>query len=312
MAEYLNKTDRKVNPNLSDQAMNNVEVSIVIPAYNEEDVIADQIKDVHKVMEQTEWIYEVIVVNDGSTDGTAKQVMEQNAKLCNLPHNLGYGAALKTGIKEARSEYIVIIDADGTYPTTAIPVLLEKAHEYDMVVGARTGKDVNIPFVRKPAKWFLNFLANYLSGKHIPDLNSGLRVFRKSLIENFINILPSGFSFTTTITLAMSCNDYQVYYHSIDYYQRVGKSKIMPIHAYYFLLLIIRTIVYFNPLKVFLPLGGIFFITGIVKFIYDVIQWHLSESLLLGMLCMLSAGTIWSIGLLADLISKVGLSPRQK
>lgn len=307
-----NKTEGEVKTNLSNHTIYNVDVSIIIPAYNEEGAIADQIKEVHSVMEQTDWIYEVVVVNDGSTDNTAKQVEKQKARLHNLPQNRGYGAALKAGIKEARSEYIVIIDADGTYPCSAIPELLSKAHEYDMVVGARTGKDVNIPFMRKPAKKFLNYLANYLSGTHIPDLNSGLRVLKKSLVERFINILPSGFSFTTTITLAMSCNDYQVHYHPIDYYRRVGKSKIRPIHAYYFLLLIIRTIVYFNPLKIFLPIGAIFFFTGIGKFIYDLTQWNLSESLLMGMLCMLAAGIIWSIGLLADLICRVGLSPKQK
>ncbi len=181
-----------------------------------------------------------------------------------------------------------------------------------MVVGSRTGKDVNIPFIRKPAKWFLNFLANYLSGTHIPDLNSGLRVLKKTLVERYFNILPSGFSFTTTITLAMSCNDYQVCYHPIDYYKRVGKSKIRPIHAYYFLLLIIRTIVFFNPLKIFLPLGGICFFAGICKFTYDIAQWGSSEGFLMGMVFMLAAGIIWSIGLLADLIVRASLTTTLK
>jgi glycosyltransferase involved in cell wall biosynthesis len=286
------------------EAHPHLDVSIIIPAYNEEDSIAAQIQAVHNVMDQTDWNYEVIVVDDGSTDNTAKQVTEQKAKLLSLPQNRGYGAALKAGIVKARSEVIVIIDADSTYPCTAIPELIDQAHEYDMVVGARIGENVSIPLVRKPAKWFLNVLANYLSGKRIPDLNSGLRVLKKSLTERYIHLLPSGFSFTTTITLAMLCNEHQVLYLPIDYYPRIGRSKIRPIHTYYFLLLIIRTIVYFNPLKVFLPLGGIFFLAGVAKFIYDIIQWDLSESFLMGMLCMLAAGIIWSIGLLADLISK--------
>ena len=134
---------------MSNYTISNVEVSIIIPAYNEEGAIADQIKEVHSVMKQTDWVYEVIVVNDGSTDGTAKQVAKHKAKLHNLPQNQGYGAALKAGIKEVRSEYIIIIDADSTYPCSVIPELLGKAHKYDMVVGARTGKDVSIPFVRK-------------------------------------------------------------------------------------------------------------------------------------------------------------------
>jgi len=308
MASTLSDVREKTIPDLSEDKRSGVEVSILIPAYNEEASIANQIEAIHNAMDQTHWNYEVIVVNDGSTDGTAEQVAKQNARLLSLCQNRGYGAALKAGIMEARSEIIVIIDADGTYPCDAIPELLEKAHEYDMVVGARIGKNVSIPLVRRPAKRILNILANYLSGKHIPDLNSGLRVLKKSLVERYIHLLPSGFSFTTTISLAMLCNEHHVLYHTIDYYPRVGRSKIRPIHTYYFLLLIIRTIIYFNPLKVFLPLGGIFFFAGVAKFIYDVVQWNLSESLLMGMLCMLAAGIIWSIGLLADLISKVGLS----
>lgn len=289
-----------------------IDVSIIIPAYNEEDSIATQIKEVHSVMERTDWSYEVIVVNDGSTDGTAEQVKKQKARLISHPENRGYGASLKSGIEAAQTELIVIIDADGTYPCSEIPKLLDKADAYDMVVGARIGKNVSIPLARKPAKWFLNILANYLSGKYIPDLNSGLRLLKKSLVERYKHILPSGFSFTTTITLAMLCNDYQVLYHPIDYHPRIGRSKIRPIHAYYFLLLIIRTIVYFDPLKIFLPIGSIFFVAGIAKLIYDIIQWNLSESLLMGILLFLAAGIIWSIGLLADLISRLDLSGIKK
>jgi glycosyltransferase involved in cell wall biosynthesis len=308
MAASVSDAKEKTIPDLSEDKPPSVEVSILIPAYNEEASIVGQIEAIHTAMDQTHWNYEVVVINDGSTDGTAEQVARKRARLLSLRQNRGYGAALKAGITEARSEIIVIIDADGTYPCDVIPELLEKAREYDMVVGARVGKNVSIPLVRRPAKKVLNILANYLSGKHIPDLNSGLRVLKKSLIERYIHLLPSGFSFTTTITLAMLCNEHHVLYCPIDYYPRVGRSKIRPIHTYYFLLLIIRTIIYFNPLKVFLPLGGIFFLAGVGKFIYDVVQWNLSESLLMGMLCMLAAGVIWSIGLLADLISKVGLS----
>lgn len=121
MNDDLNKTKEEDKHNLSNHTTSRMEVSIVIPAYNEEESIADQIKEVHSVMEQTDWTYEVIVVNDDSTDGTAKQVEKQKAKLHNLPRNRGYGTALKAGIKEARSECIVTIDADGTYPCTAIP-----------------------------------------------------------------------------------------------------------------------------------------------------------------------------------------------
>lgn len=222
--------------------------------------------------------------------------------------NRGYGASLKAGIQKADSEIIIITDADGTYPAEAMPELLEKSADYDMVVGARVGENVNIPFSRKPAKWFLRKLAGYLAGRKIPDLNSGLRVLHKSAVENFYNILPSGFSFTTTITLAMLCNDYLVYYHPIEYHRRIGESKIRASHAYQFLMLILRTMVFFNPLKVFLPLGAALFLVGFGKFIYDLFIGNLSESAIMG---FLGAFIIWAIGLLSDQIARIGLGHKQ-
>lgn len=255
-------------------------------------------------MEKTGWSYVLIVVDDGSTDNTAEEAEKHDVKLIRLPRNSGYGAALKAGFAEADSEYIIIIDADGTYPADAIPSMLLKVPEYDMVVGARIGENTNIPLVRRPAKWFLQKLASYLAGQNIPDLNSGLRIIKKPLLEKYRNLLPSGFSLTTTITLALLCNNYFVYYYPIDYYKRVGKSKIRPVEAYYFFLLIVRTIVYFNPLKVFLPLGAIFFMAGFIKLIYDIFKDNLSESAVMG---LLSAFIIWAIGLLSDQISKIGI-----
>src|SRR3990167_2049414 len=294
---------------MESQIKNGVDVSIVIPAYNEEDAIATQIKSIQTVMNKTAWRYEIVVVNDGSTDGTAERANIPDVKLLSFPVNRGYGASLKTGITTARSELIVIIDADGTYPSEAIPEMLARSDKYDMVVGSRVGENVNIPFNRKQAKWFLRLLASYLSGKHIPDLNSGLRVFKKSIVEQFYNILPSGFSFTTTITLALLCNEFLVYYHPINYFKRVGSSKIQPTHAYNFLLLILRTIVYFNPLKIFLPLGGALFVAGIGKLIYDITLDNLSESAVMG---ILGAIIIWSHGLLADQNSRLRLNKRTK
>ena len=295
-------------PNISEQPTY-PPISIIIPAYNKERAIATQIEAVKNVLNTNNITHELIVVDDGSTDNTAKEAKRSDICLIHHPENRGYGAALKTGINAAKNETIVIIDADVTYPAEAIPSLLTKTREYDMVVGARIGSNVHIPFIRKPAKWFLQKLAGYLAGRPIPDLNSGLRVMKKPIIETFYSILPSGFSFTTTITLAFLCNDYSVYYLPIEYKKRVGDSKIRPVHAYYFLLLILRTIVYFNPLKVFLPLGGILFTAGLVKFIYDIFLNNLSESAILG---FLGGIIIWAIGLLSDQIAKAGFGSRIK
>ncbi len=278
-------------------------VSIIVPAHNEEDAVADQARSIQRTMEAKGWPYELIVVDDGSTDGTWAEIQRLDVRHIRLPENRGYGAALKIGIDAAENEQIVIIDADGTYPAEAIPQMLELARDYDMVVGARTGNNVHKPMLRQPALWLLRRLASYLTGREIPDLNSGLRVLRKSLVQKYRHLLPSGFSFTTTITLALLCNDYSVCYHPVDYYKRTGSSKIRARHAWDFLLLIIRTVVFFNPLRVFVPLGGILFVAALLKLASDVYLKNLSETAVLG---ILAAIIIWAVGLLADQIARVG------
>jgi len=278
-------------------------VSIVIPAYNEEGAIASSIRETLQVMEASGREFELIVVDDGSTDRTRERAEAEGIRVVAMPENRGYGAALKAGIHRARYDTILITDADGTYPCEAIPRLLDEMGEYDMVVGARIGESVAIPMVRRPAKWFLRKLASYLAGRTIPDLNSGLRAMRKSLILKFEHILPSGFSFTTTITLAALCSGALVRYSPIDYHARIGESKIRASHAFEFLVLILRTTVYFNPLKVFLPLGAVFFVGGLVKFLYDLTLQNFSETALLG---FLGAAILWAVGLLSDQIARVG------
>jgi glycosyltransferase involved in cell wall biosynthesis len=284
----------------------------VIPAYNEEEAVGGQIKDIIGVMDQSDWTYEVIVVDDGSTDGTASEVAKFPVQLVLFPQNRGYGAALKAGIARARAETVVIIDADGTYPSDAIPRLLEVADGYDMVVGARTTETNHTPFIRRPAKWLLRVLASYLARQSLPDLNSGLRLIKKSLVQRFSYLLPSGFSFTTSITLALLCNDHLVRYYPIDYHRRRGQSKVRAKDAYGFFLLILRTIVFFNPLRVFMPLGGILFSAGVIKFIYDVGIVGIGKISAGAGLGFLGAVIIWTLGLLADQIARIGFAVRQE
>ncbi len=284
-------------------------VSVVMPAYDEEQGIAESVRRVRAVMGRQDRSWELVVVDDGSSDHTAALAEAEGATVVRLPRNRGYGGALKAGITRAKYDTIVITDADCTYPPEAIPGMLDRAEGYDMVVGARIGEDVHVPLERRPAKWLLTRLASYLAGQEIPDLNSGLRVIRRPLVERFEYLLPSGFSFTTTITLAALCNDALVAYHPISYHRREGSSKIRPTHAFDFLLLILRTVVYFNPLKVFLPLGGVFFLVGLAKFAYDITLGNFSETALLG---FLGAALLWSVGLLSDQIARVGLAPRQR
>ncbi len=279
-------------------------VSVVMPAFNEAEHVAAEIDAVTAALEGTGWQFEVIVVDDGSEDATAQRAADAGARVLRHRHNQGYGAALKRGVGAAEHDWILITDADGTYPAEEIPGLLARADRAEMVVGARTGDAVSVPLARRPAKWFLRRLASYLAGRKLPDLNSGLRLMRRDLVLRYEHLLPTGFSFTTTITLAAACNGHDVEYVPINYRRRLGESKIRPWHAYDFTLLILRTIVFFNPLKVFIPLGGLLAVGGLAKFVYDLTRNNLSES---AVLAFLGALIIWAVGLLADQNARIAL-----
>ena len=180
--------------------------------------------------------FEIIVVNDGSTDNSGEILKEiADIHLINNPYNLGYGASLKKGIKQARGEWAIIVDADGTYSIDRLEELLALTGNYDMVVANRRHDKDHLG--RWPAKWILKKIAGFVIGKKIPDLNSGFRVFRRDLALEFISLYPSGFSFTTTITLAFYSRDYTIVYVDLPYYKRVGKSSIKPKHFFQFRLL---------------------------------------------------------------------------
>jgi hypothetical protein len=245
-------------------------ISIIIPAYNEQAAIASQIMSVREVMRSNGITHEIIIVDDGSEDATAEKAIEAGARVLRKPENRGYGAAIKTGILAAEHDTIVIIDADGTYPAEQIPNLVRKLQTTDMVVGARTGDHVQISWVRRPAKWLLGLLANRVSGQSIPDLNSGLRAFRRDCVTQYFSILSNKFSFTTTVTLALLADDYRVVYHPINYFQRVGKSKIRPRNFIDFAVLVLRMAMLFQPLKIFGPVGFLCIMLGVVKAIADL------------------------------------------
>jgi len=278
-------------------------VTIIVPAYNEAEGIGAVLDTIIDCMHDAGVHHELIVVDDGSTDGTGAIVEAKRVRILRHKFNKGYGASIKTGIRQSRYPLIAIIDADGTYPVDALPRLLACMSEYDMAVGARTGDHVKIQPLRRPAKWFLKKLADYLSGFTIPDLNSGLRIFSRELAERFFGIFPDGFSFTTTVTLAALTNGYRVEFLPINYYKRTGQSSIKPARDFLgFILLIIRLIVYFKPLNVFLPVSAVLLLVGFTKAMIDLV--HQNFFGVGSAIVILAALQIAFLGLLADLITR--------
>lgn len=280
------------------------QVSIVIPAYNEEKGISASLENLLAVMKATNIEFEVIVVDDGSTDKTAEIVSCFTAgdiKVIRQERNRGYGASLKAGIEQAKFGLIAITDADGTYPVNRLPELIGWMADHDMAVGARTGGHVKIPWLRRLPKLILNKYANYLVKCDIPDLNSGLRVFRKDIYKKFRNLLPSGFSFTSTITLALLSNSYRVKYIPIDYYKREGKSKIRPIRdTINFFKLVSKITLYFDPMRIFMPVTLSLLTLGAVLLGYDIFfADNITDKTILVLFLGMQFGLI---GVLADII----------
>lgn len=284
-------------------------VSIVIPAYNEERGAGPVLVELLELLrrELPGIPFEVLVVDDGSSDKTA-EVIEQHVcdelRLIRHPVNRGYGAAIKTGVNAAVHPWILITDADGTYPSKHIPELLIHRRHYHMVVGARTGPKAAVAMLRRPPKWVLRRLASYLSRQEIPDLNSGLRLMRKDILERFANILPDQFSYTTTITLAMFSAGLQVKYIQIDYLKREGKSKIRPIaDTIGFTKLIFRTVLYFDPLRVFVPAAFLFIFAAIGVAVGSVtLTGHIMD--VTTVLLFTTGFQLLMLGMLADMLNR--------
>lgn len=284
--------------------MTSLGVSIVIPAYNEEDGIVPVLQKLLDVTRAQEAPYEIIVVNDGSTDRTRERLAGiSDIRVIDHQANRGYGSALKTGIRNAQYDIIVITDADGTYPNECIPELVGYLTDYDMVVGARVGESVHIPLLRRLPKWVLGKLASYLAQTRIDDINSGLRVMKRPIVRQFMGILPAGFSFTMTITLAMHTNSYNVLYIPITYQVRTGKSKIRPIRdTLRFVNIIVRTVLYFNPMRVFGPIGALFLLLSAGVGVGSIVFGRLLDVTVL--ILFVTAIQILLTGMVAEIIDK--------
>lgn len=282
-------------------------ISVVIPCLNEESAIGQTIDNIITVFDQADILdYEIVVVDDGSTDKTAEIALSKNATVISHPHNLGYGNSLKDGIKAARYNTIVISDADGTYPIDDIPSLFRRYSEgYDMVVGERTGEHLHESIYKSPLRKILRWLVEFASGRVIPDINSGLRIFDKRTVVPFYNHLCDTFSFTTSLTLAYMMTNKTILYVPIEYFERIGNTKVRLFKdSVRTLIYIVQSILYYNPLKIFMVLCG-FSISLSIASIFIGIIWQIRSGFMLGVGGLLCALIIFSMGLLADLLKQI-------
>ena len=282
-------------------------ISVIIPAYNEENGIASTIHEIQGILKKSSMEgCEIIIVNDGSTDKTAEIAGKLGVRVLNHPHNIGYGKSLKTGITHATHDTIVITDADCTYPFEEVPTLLKDyAKGFDMVVGARTGKNYKESFIKYPLRIILKFLVEFTAGRKIPDINSGLRIFKKSTVLPYLSTLCDTFSFTTSLTLAYMMTGKFVHYHPIAYAEREGKTKVKLFRdSLRTLQYILQAMNYYNPLKVFLLFSGLCIFLSLLGFLMSAFL-GLNSGFLLGIGGLLVALLSLCFGLIADLLKQI-------
>jgi glycosyltransferase involved in cell wall biosynthesis len=274
-------------------------LTIVIPAFNE----AASLPAVLAALRAHVPSVPVIVVDDGSTDDTAAVAEGLGATVLRHAYNLGYGAALKTGIRHSATPFVATMDADGQHSVGSLESLWQARLDADMVVGARSG--LHSPSWRMPGKWFLGVMARYLSRHTIPDLNSGLRLYRREVLVRYLHLCPSGFSLTTTMTLAMISRGWRVVYVPISVNRRTGRSTVTVVTGLETIVLILRIVSLFNPLRVFVPVAVTAAAAGAL--------WGLPIALagrgvsVGSMLAIVTAVILFALGLLCDQISQLRL-----
>ncbi len=284
-------------------------ISIILPCYNEESSIETNILKIKEEVSKTIKDYEIIVVDDGSTDNSKEKLKSLDINVIHHPHNMGYGAALKTGIKHAKFDTIVISDIDGSYPPKHIPELIKtfedsykESNGLDMVVGARKGKEYDGSIMKFLFRKLLKFLVEWTTGRDIVDINSGLRVFSKKTISTYIQQLCNTFSFTTSLTLAYMLNSKFVKYQSIEYDARMGNSHVRIFRdSLRTLQYIVEAIIYYNPLKLFLLFFIFFALISIIFLIASAYTYSILFMVIMGISIVIAFVSLF-FGFLLDLI----------
>jgi glycosyltransferase involved in cell wall biosynthesis len=280
-------------------------ISIVIPACNEADAIGEVVAELRRV---APW-GEILVVDDGSTDATGDRAREAGAVVLRHPYNKGNGAAVKTGLRHAAGEYVLIMDADGQHRPSDAPRLASFLGEYDLVVGARSAA-TQATRSRLFGNWLLNWIAGYLTGQPIPDLTSGFRAARRAHLREFLHLLPNGFSTPTTTTLAFIKAGHSVRFEPIDARQRQGHSKIrLARDGVKFFLILLKVITLFSPLRIFLPVSVLAFSVGALYAAWTIAtQHHIANS---SVLLILMAVVIFLVGLVSEQIASLRFEGRR-
>ncbi len=279
-----------------------IDVSIVLPAYNEEEAILSVITEIRVTMTSWQGDWEILVIDDGSEDETCDRARKAGARVIRRVENGGAGAARKTGIMEARGRIVAMLDADGSYDATQLPLMISFFPAYDQVNGARTSEQGDFKALRIPAKWLIRKLTELVSGKRIPDLNTGFKLVKRDVMLRYLWAVPSGFSCVTSMTLAFLCNDRPVKYVPVEYRKRIGRSKFHPVFdSIQYIATALRIVMYFRPLRVFLPLALMLFTVAAIKggfnMIYSPLGLHDSDIII-----FLSSLIVLCVGMLGDLI----------
>ena len=286
------------------------DISVVLPIYNEKGHLRAEIDRIRAALEKSRYSFELIVVDDGSNDGSEAELSRiEGITLITHCRNQGSGAARRTGTTAARGRVVVWTDVDMTYPNDLIPELVDSMEGLDHVVGWRQTEEGTHKLLRTPAKWVIRKLASFLSETDIKDLNSGLRAFRRDVAMQYVHELPKGFSCVTTLTMSFLGNGYSIGFFPIEYFPRAGRSKFHWLRdTRRYILQVIRMTLSYNPLKVFLPVGLVLLATGFVKLGFDWAErdFRLAANTLL---IFFAALQVITVGLLADLVVRATKSP---
>lgn len=276
-----------------------VEVTILLPAYNEESVIGETVKNIRRLYPD----YEILVIDDGSTDNTMQVAIDAGANVWPHPYNIGNGAAIKSGLRLAKGEWVVMMDADGQHNPEDIARLVEYKDQFDMVIGARTKKS-KTSLHRDLANWFYNKFATYVTSYKIEDLTSGFRLVKKSVVDQYLYLLPNTFSYPTTLTMSYLRSGRSLKYIPIEVEKRIGKSKIKLVEdGIRFFLIISKVATLFSPLRIFMPVSMLFFFTGLFYYAYTFIVAHRFTNM--SALLFSTSIVVFMIGLVSEQITQM-------